>query len=150
MSHVVAARVMIPRWLERGGGYLLTTASAAGLLTNIGDAPYTATKHAAVGLSEWLSITYGDRGIKVSCVCPQGVKTDMLLGGAGDVAAEVVLAQGAIEPETVADAVVAGLGEERFLVLPHPEVADYVQRKTGDIDRWLRGMRRLQARFSGG
>lgn len=149
MSHVVAARVMIPRWLERGGGYLLTTASAAGLLTNLGDAPYSATKHAAVGLAEWLAITYGDRGVKVSCLCPQGVRTDMLLGGAGALSAEVVLAQGAIEPADVADAVIAGLDDERFFILPHPEVADYARRLAADPDRWLAGMRRLQAKISG-
>ena len=147
MAHVQAARVMIPRWLERGGGHLLVTASAAGLLTNIGDAPYSATKHAAVGLAEWVAITYGDRGIGVSCLCPQGVKTDMLLGGAGDLAAEVVLAQGALEPEDVAAAAAQGLADDTFLILPHPEVATYAQRLAADPDRWLAGMRRLQARI---
>ncbi len=111
---------------------------------NIGNACYTATKHAAVGLAEWLAVAYGDRGIKVSCLCPQGVRTNMLLGAPGDPSTEVVLAQGAIEPEDVADAVVEGLRAERFLILPHPEVADYLRRKVEDPDRWLSGMRRLQ------
>jgi NAD(P)-dependent dehydrogenase (short-subunit alcohol dehydrogenase family) len=147
MAHVYAARALLPAMLARGEGYLLNTASAAGLLTNIGNAPYTVTKHAAVGLAEWLSITYGDRGIKVSCLCPQGVRTNMLLGSPGDPSTEVVLAQGAIEPEQLAEAVVEGLRDERFLILPHPEVADYVKRKAEDPDRWLAGMRRLQARI---
>src|SRR3954454_15578046 len=147
LAHVYAARAVLPSMLARGEGYLLNTASAAGLLTNIGNAPYTATKHAAVGLAEWLSITYGDQGIKVSCLCPQGVKTNMLLGSPGNAATEVVLAQGAIEPEQLADAVVEGLRTERFLILPHPEVAEYVRRKAEDPDRWLAGMRRLQARI---
>jgi NAD(P)-dependent dehydrogenase (short-subunit alcohol dehydrogenase family) len=147
MAHVFAARAVLPSMLARGEGYLLNTASAAGLLTNIGNAPYTATKHAAVGLAEWLAITYGDRGIKVSCLCPQGVRTNMLLGSPGDPSTEVVLAQGAIEPEELAAAVVEGLRAERFLILPHPEVAEYVQRKAADPDRWLTGMRRLQAKI---
>lgn len=146
-AHVQAARVMIPRWLQRGGGHLLVTASAAGLLTQIGDAPYSVTKAGAVGFAEWLAITYGDRGIAVSCLCPQGVRTDMVLGGAGALGAEVVAAQGLIEPADVADAAVKGLADERFLILPHPEVAEYVQRKASDRDRWLAGMRRLQARI---
>lgn len=147
LAHVYAARAVLPSMLARGEGYLLNTASAAGLLTNIGNAPYTATKHAAVGLAEWLSITYGDRGIKVSCLCPQGVRTNMLMGTPGNPATEVVLAQGAIEPEQLADAVVEGLRAERFLILPHPEVSEYVRRKAEDPDRWLAGMRRLQARI---
>src|SRR3954463_16111052 len=147
LAHVYAARAVLPSMLARGEGYLLNTASAAGLLTNIGNAPYTATKHAAVGLAEWLSITYGDQGIRVSCLCPQGVKTNMLLGSPGNPATEVVLAQGAIEPEQLADAVVEGLRAERFPILPHPEVAEYVRRKAEDPDRWLTGMRRLQARI---
>jgi NAD(P)-dependent dehydrogenase (short-subunit alcohol dehydrogenase family) len=147
LSHAVAARVMIPRWLERGGGQLLVTASAAGLLSNLGDAPYTATKHAAVGLAEWIAITYGDRGVRVACLCPQGVNTPMVTGGAGLLAAEVVVAQGLIEPEAVADTVIEALRDGRFWVLPHPEVAEYVRRKANDVDRWLAGMRRLQARI---
>jgi len=151
LAHVFAARAVLPSMLDRGDGYLVSTASAAGLLSNIGDAPYTVTKHAAVALAEWLSITYGDRGIKVSCLCPQGVNTDMLRSGLEPGgAATTVAAQGVIEPAEVADAVVAGLADERFLILPHPEVAEYVQRKAGDPDRWLAGMRRLQARFSAG
>jgi len=148
VAHVYAARAVLPSMLARGEGYLLNTASAAGLLTNLGNAPYTATKHAALGLAEWLAITYGDRGIKVSCLCPQGVRTNMLLGTPGDLSTEVVLAQGAIEPEEVAESVVAGLRDERFLILPHPEVADYVRHKADDPDRWLRGMRKLQHRIN--
>jgi NAD(P)-dependent dehydrogenase (short-subunit alcohol dehydrogenase family) len=147
MAHVYAARAVVPSMVARGEGYLLNTASAAGLLTNIGNAPYTTTKHAAVGLAEWLAITYGDKGIKVSCLCPQGVKTNMLLGAPGDPSTEVVLAQGAIEPEELAEAVVNGLRAETFLILPHPEVADYVRRKADDRDRWIAGMRRLQSKI---
>jgi NAD(P)-dependent dehydrogenase (short-subunit alcohol dehydrogenase family) len=149
MAHVYAARAVLPSMLARGEGYLLNTASAAGLLTNIGNAPYSVTKHAAVGLAEWLSITYGDRGINVSCLCPQGVRTNMLLSAPGDPSTEVVLAQGAIEPEQLADAVIEGLRAERFLILPHPEVSDYVRRKAEDPDRWIAGMRRLQAKIMG-
>jgi len=150
MAHVHAARAVVPSMLARGEGYLLNTASAAGLLANLGNAPYTVTKHAAVALAEWLAITYGDRGIKVSCLCPQGVRTPMLVGGldVGDTAAAMVLASGGmIEPEDVAEAVVVGLREERFLILPHPEVAEYYRRKADDPDRWIAGMRRLQARL---
>ena len=143
MAHVYAARAVLPGMLARGEGYLLNTASAAGLLTQIGSAPYSVTKHAAVAFAEWLAITHGDAGIKVSCLCPQGVKTDLLArarGGPGG-----FLQAGALEPEEVADAVIKGLDEERFLILPHPEVAEYFRRKATDYDRWLRGMRRLQA-----
>jgi NAD(P)-dependent dehydrogenase (short-subunit alcohol dehydrogenase family) len=150
MAHVYAARAVLPGMLARGDGYLLNTASAAGLLTNLGAAPYAVTKHGAVALAEWLAITHGDAGIKVSCLCPQGVRTPMLLGGldANDTAGNVVLASGGmIEPEDVAEAVVAGLRDERFLILPHPEVSDYFKRKADDYDRWLSGMRRLQARL---
>jgi NAD(P)-dependent dehydrogenase (short-subunit alcohol dehydrogenase family) len=155
MAHVYAARALLPTWLERGEGYLLTTASAAGLLTNLGDAPYSVTKHGAVALAEWLSVTYGDRGVRVSCLCPQGVRTPLLFGGPGGVtdgalAAEVVKAQRVIEPEEVADVVVEAVRDERFLVLPHPEVADYERARAGDRDRWLRSMRKLQARLLGG
>ncbi len=151
MAHVHAAQALLPGWLERGRGYLLTTASAAGLLTNLGDAPYSVTKHAAVGLAEWLAITYGERGVRVSCLCPQGVRTPLLFGSLadGELAAEVVKAQGVIEPEEVAEAVVAGLAEERFLILPHPEVARYEQARAADHDRWIGSMRRLQARITG-
>jgi NAD(P)-dependent dehydrogenase (short-subunit alcohol dehydrogenase family) len=144
MAHIYAARAVLPGMLARGEGYLLQTVSAAGLLSQIGSAPYAVTKHAALAFAEWLSITYGDRGIKVSCICPQGVLTDMLLrprpGG------ESFLKAGAVTPEHVADCAVAGLADERFLILPHPEVAEYFQRKASDYDRWLRGMRRLQAK----
>jgi NAD(P)-dependent dehydrogenase (short-subunit alcohol dehydrogenase family) len=148
MAHVYAARAVLPRMIARGEGYLLHTASAAGLLTNLGAAPYSVTKHAVVGLAEWLAITHGDQGIKVSCLCPQGVRTNMLLAGADDTAGAVVLAQGAIEPEDVAEAVVEGLRAESFLILPHPEVLTYFQRKAGDYDRWLGGMRQLQRRIA--
>jgi short-subunit dehydrogenase len=124
--------------LAAGGGYLLQTASAAGLLTQIGSAPYAVTKHAAVGFAEWLAMTYGDRGIKVSCLCPQGVRTRML-------PERSFLSETALDPQQVADAVVAGLADERFLILPHPEVAEYFRRKAGDYDRWLGGMRKLHA-----
>jgi NAD(P)-dependent dehydrogenase (short-subunit alcohol dehydrogenase family) len=150
MAHVYAARAVLPAMLDRGDGYLLHTASAAGLLTNVGNAPYSVTKHAVVALAEWLAITYGDRGIKVSCLCPQGVRTNMLMGGLGDLAADAVAAQGIIEPHEVAVAVVDAIADERFLVLPHPEVLTYFQRKAADYDRWLAGMRRLQARTAAG
>jgi NAD(P)-dependent dehydrogenase (short-subunit alcohol dehydrogenase family) len=147
MAHIWAARHLVPRMLERGGGYLLNTASAAGLLTQIGAAPYAVTKHAAVAFAEWLSITYGDRGLKVSVLCPQAVRTGMT---AGTESGGVAGVDGMLEPEAVADAVVAGLAAERFLILPHPEVAEYFRRKATDYDRWLAGMRRLQARFPTG
>lgn len=154
MAHVWAARAVLPSMLARGEGYLLHTASAAGLLTNIGAAPYAVTKAAAVALAEWLAVTHGDAGIRVSCLCPQGVNTAMLRGdanpaGADETGADVVRAAGTVlEPEDVAGIVVEGLAEERFLILPHPEVAEYWQRKAADPDRWLRGMRRLQARVT--
>lgn len=147
MAHVFAARALLPAWLARGQGYLLHTASAAGLLTNIGTLPYSVTKHAVVGLAEWLAITHGDAGLKVSCLCPQGVRTKMLAGG--DPAMERLLWDEAIEPEDVAAAVVDGLAAERFLILPHPQVADFLRRKADDYDRWLGGMRRLQRRVYG-
>lgn len=143
MAHIYAARAVVPQMLAHGEGYLLQTASAAGLLTQIGSAPYSVTKHAAVAFAEWLSITYGDKGIKVSCLCPQGVRTRMLLGEDGQ--GENFLVAGSVSAEEVANAVVEGLAAERFLILPHPEVAEYFQRKATDYDRWLRGMRRLQA-----
>ncbi|HUS61753.1 MAG TPA: SDR family oxidoreductase, partial [Acidimicrobiales bacterium] len=145
MAHVFATRAVLPSMLARGEGYLVSTASAAGLLTNIGAAPYAVTKHAAVALAEWLSVTHGDAGIKVSCLCPQGVVTNMLLGTGEDGAA--LLGAGALEPSAVADAVVDGVRAEQFLILPHPEVADYMQRRAGDHERWLRGMRRVQAAY---
>jgi NAD(P)-dependent dehydrogenase (short-subunit alcohol dehydrogenase family) len=151
MAHVYAARACLPGWRERGRGHLLITASAAGLLTNLGDAPYTATKHAAVGLAEWIAITHGDEGVTVSCLCPQGVRTPMVMAGLdGDqMAAQVVELMGLIEPDDVAAAVVEGLRSDRFLILPHPEVARYQQNKAADPDRWLAGMRKLQRRLPG-
>ena len=143
MAHIYAARAVLPAMLARGEGYLLNTVSAAGLLTTIGAAPYSVTKHAALAFAEWIAMTHGDAGIKVSCLCPQGVKTNMLKGslsGAGQ-----FLVDTALEPEEVADAVVKGLAEEKFLILPHPEALGYFQRKAADYDRWLRGMRKLQA-----
>ena len=151
-----AARHLLPGWLERGSGYWLGTASAAGLLTQIGSAPYSVTKHAAVAFAEWLSVTYGDRGIRASCLCPMGVNTAMLqaglaLEGEEGLGTRVVAATGdVLEPEDVADAVVDALREERFLVLPHPEVLEFFRRKGADYDRWLAGMRRLQAHVAGG
>ena len=147
MAHIYAARAVLPSMLARGAGYLLHTASAAGLLTQVEAAPYSVTKHAAVAFAEWLSIAHGDAGIKVSCLCPQGVLTRMLLGADGE--RHSFLRAGALEPEDVADAVVAGLAEERFLILPHSEVAEYFRRKADDYDRWLRGMRRLNAQARG-
>jgi NAD(P)-dependent dehydrogenase (short-subunit alcohol dehydrogenase family) len=150
MAHVRAARVLVPLWLERGEGYFVATASAAGLLSQIGMAPYSVTKHAAVAFAEWLSITYGARGIRVSCVCPMGVDTAMLSSGLVSsrderLAARVVAAAGAVmSPADVADEVLKAVALERFLVLPHPEVLEFYQRKGADYDRWLAGMRRLQ------
>lgn len=144
MAHVHAARAVLPRMLARGQGYLLQTASAAGLLSQIGSAPYAVTKHAAVAFAEWLSITYGDQGIRVSCLCPQGVRTNMLLGESGD--RRSFLSAGAVSVEQVADSVVKGIEAEAFLILPHPEVLEYFRRKGADYDRWLGGMRRLHAK----
>lgn len=151
LAHVVAARVVVPGMLERGGGTFLATASAAGILSQIGDAPYSVTKHAAVAFAEWLAITYGDQGLRVHCLCPQGVNTDLLRGGAeASTAVETVTMQGVIEPEAVAASVVEALADGHFLVLPHPEVTTYAQRRAGDPDRWLKGMRKLQALVLGG
>ena len=152
MSTVVAARHLVPRWVERGGGYLLVTASAAGLLTSLGDAAYSATKHAAVGLAEWLSITYGDRGIKVSCLCPQGVRTNMTMSAEaeGKLGIEQVRALGMIEPDEVAAAVVEGLDDERFLILPHPQALEYFRNKAENYGRWLGGMRKFHRQLSQG
>jgi NAD(P)-dependent dehydrogenase (short-subunit alcohol dehydrogenase family) len=150
-AHVLAARRLLPGWLERGKGHFLSTASAAGLLTQIGSAPYAVSKHAAVAFAEWMAITYGDRGVGASCLCPMGVNTPLLHAGeeAGGVAAQataVVRAAGRVlEPEEVADVVVQGLREGRFLLLPHPEVHEFLRRKADDPDRWIAGMRRLQA-----
>jgi NAD(P)-dependent dehydrogenase (short-subunit alcohol dehydrogenase family) len=143
MGHVYAARAVLPAMLARHEGYLLQTVSAAGLLTMLGSAPYSVTKHAALGLAEWLSITYGDLGIKVSALCPMGVRTRMLeraeFGGG------TFLLDDAIEPSEVAEAVIQGLDAEQFVIAPHPKVREYFRRKADDYDRWLAGMRRLQA-----
>jgi NAD(P)-dependent dehydrogenase (short-subunit alcohol dehydrogenase family) len=146
MAHVYAARAALPSMLARGEGYLLQTASAAGLLTNLGAASYSVTKHAAVALAEWLAVTYGDRGIKVSALCPQFVDTDMLTSMTDRPELAAWVQQATIQPEEVAEAVVQGLREERFLILPHHEVGEYFLRKATDYDRWLAGMRNLQAR----
>jgi NAD(P)-dependent dehydrogenase (short-subunit alcohol dehydrogenase family) len=146
MAHVYAARAVVPSMLARGEGYLLQTVSAAGLLTHIQSATYAVTKHASLAFAEWLSVAYGDRGIKVSALCPQGVKTDMLFRSEDALkdSKRAFLLDGALEPEVVADEVVKGIADERFLILPHPEVAEYFRRKAGDYDRWLKGMRRLR------
>jgi NAD(P)-dependent dehydrogenase (short-subunit alcohol dehydrogenase family) len=152
LSHVYAARAVLPSMLERGTGYILATCSAAGLLTSVDDAPYAVTKHAAVAHAEWLSIHYGGRGIKVSALCPQGVDTRMLRGGLeiGHRGAKVTAASGAVLPvERVVDAVVAGIAAEEFLILPHPEVAKYERHRATDRERWLAGMRTLAARAEG-
>jgi NAD(P)-dependent dehydrogenase (short-subunit alcohol dehydrogenase family) len=154
LAHLYAARAVVPLMIEQGGGYLLNTASAAGLLTQIGSMAYAVTKHAAVALSEWIAMTYGRKGIRVSVLCPQAVETnigpnspdaDKLIGGPG-----VASGDGVLSSERVAHVVTQALAEERFLVLPHPEVAEYVRRKADDVDRWLEGMRRFQDRLFAG
>ncbi len=147
-AHLFAARRLVPGWLVRGEGYFCSTASAAGLLAQIGSAPYSVTKHAAVAFAEWLSITYGDRGVRVSCLCPMGVNTNMLAAGdepgAGAASSVVRATSEVLEPETVAEVVLKGIGDERFLLLPHPDVQLHLERKAADVDRWLGGMRRLR------
>jgi NAD(P)-dependent dehydrogenase (short-subunit alcohol dehydrogenase family) len=145
MAHVRAARLLLPGWLARGTGTFVVTASAAGLLTMLGAAPYSVTKHAAEEYAEWLAATYSHRGLTVHCICPQGVRTQMLADSG--TAGQVVLAAAAIEPEQVADALAARLADGSFLVLPHPEVRDYFVARATDTDRWLRGMSRLQQRI---
>lgn len=145
MSHVWAARHLVPRMVARGGGYLLNTASAAGLLNQIGSAPYGVTKHAAVGLAEWLAMTHGDDGIKVSVLCPQAVRTAMTEGHEDHVAA----LDGMLEPADAAQACIEAIRTETFLVLPHPSVLEYMRLKTADYDRWIGGMRKLNRRFGG-
>lgn len=155
MSHVYAARAVLPGMVARGEGYLLHTASAAGLLTQLGAAPYSMSKHAAVSIAEWIAITYGDTGVKVSCLCPQAVRTEIaafLGGGAPPVKGEELMAgdvshasnDGVLEPADVARAVIDGLRDERFLILPHADVEKYEQRRAGDRDRWIRGMQKQQ------
>lgn len=144
MAHVYGARAVVPQMLERGEGYLLQTASAAGLLSHPESAVYAVTKHAAVALAEWLSIQYGDKGIHVSCLCPQGVRTPMLMGAQGD--RKSFLQENMVTPEQVAEDVIQAMRDERFLVLPHPEVLDYLRGKTADVERWLGGMRKLRAK----
>jgi NAD(P)-dependent dehydrogenase (short-subunit alcohol dehydrogenase family) len=144
MAHVWAARALLPEMVERGDGYLVSTASAAGLLTQVSAMAYSITKHAAVALAEWISITYGDAGVKVSCLCPQAVRTPMLDRALEDpIGAAPLLAGGLLEPEDVAGEVVKAIGEERFLILPHEAVAQYMALKGTNPERWLKGMRRL-------
>jgi NAD(P)-dependent dehydrogenase (short-subunit alcohol dehydrogenase family) len=151
MSHVYAARHLVPRMAARGGGHILITASAAGLLNQIGGAAYGVTKHAAVGFGEWLAISHGHEGIRVSLLCPQAVRTAMTTGDAeiGGTATAAAAGDGMMEPEVLADFVIEGLRDERFLILPHPEVLEYMRRKVGDYDRWIAGMNRLHLRLTG-
>ncbi|MEU1531018.1 SDR family oxidoreductase [Streptomyces fagopyri] len=148
MAHVRAAHELLPAWLERGSGRFVSTVSAAGLLTMIGAAPYSVTKHGAYAFAEWLSLTYRHKGLKVHAICPQGVRTDMLdaTGSAGD----LVLQPTAIEPEDVANALFAGIEEDRFLILPHPEVAGYYQVRAAEPDRWLTNMNHIQQKWEAG
>jgi NAD(P)-dependent dehydrogenase (short-subunit alcohol dehydrogenase family) len=142
MAHVWAGRAVLPAMVERGEGYFLVTASAAGLLNIVESAPYGVSKHAAVGFAEWLRIAYGRRGIRVSCLCPQSVQTEMTAHGAGSAGVD-----GILTAEQVAQTVVDTMREEAFLCLPHPEVASYLQSKTADYDRWLGGMQKMYARY---
>ncbi|KJS55412.1 SDR family oxidoreductase [Streptomyces rubellomurinus] len=148
MAHVRAAELLLPRWLERGEGRFLSTVSAAGLLTMLGSAPYAVSKHGALAFAEWLAATYRHRGVRVHALCPQGVRTDMLAstGAVG----EALLAPTAIAPEDVAAAALAGMREERFLLLPHPEVAEYYRHRATDPDRWIGGMNRMQRELEKG
>lgn len=147
MAHVRAAHLLLPDWLERGTGRFVSTVSAAGLLTMIGAAPYSVTKHGAHAFAEWLSLTYRHRGLKVHAICPQGVRTAML--DAAGSAGELVLAPTAVEPEDVVEALFAGMAEDRFLILPHPEAAAYYRARAEDPDRWLTGMNHLQQKWEG-
>ena len=141
LAHIRVARILVPKMLARGGGYLLNTASAAGLLAQIGSAPYSVTKHAAVSFAEWLAITHGAEGLKVSVLCPQGVDTPMIAG----VDTSTVAKDGIVTPEHVSDICVEAIGDERFLILPHPVVGDYIKQKGADPERWISGMQRWQA-----
>lgn len=157
MAHVRAARQLVPGWIERGSGYFVSTASAAGLLTQIGSATYSVTKHGAVGFAEWLAVTYGDDGIGVSCLCPMGVDTDMLRSGmtsgggeGGKVAAAAVTGAGEVlAPRDVADQVLRAVTEGTFLITPHTDVREFLRRKVDDHDRWIRGMQRYQRHLTG-
>ncbi|WP_069165006.1 SDR family oxidoreductase [Nocardia altamirensis] len=158
LAHVRAARLLVPEWLSRGSGYFVSTASAAGLLTQLGSAPYAVSKHAAVGFAEWLSVTYGDKGIRVSCVCPMGVDTQLLHSGLGasehsaeaELAIKAVTTAGKVlSPDEAAEVVLAGVDAEHFLILPHPEVLKMYRYKGSDYDRWIDGMRRFQAALLG-
>lgn len=155
-AHVRAAQLLVPGWLERGRGYFVSTASAAGLLTQLGSPTYAVSKHAAVGFAEWLAVTYGDRGIGVSCLCPMGVDTDLLKAGVESADAQAALASAAVtqagevlSAEQVADDVLAAVAEERFLVLPHPQVLDMYRGKGADYDRWVAGMQRYRTSLGG-
>ncbi|MFF8276405.1 SDR family oxidoreductase [Streptomyces lateritius] len=147
MAHVRAARALLPEWLERGSGRFVSTVSAAGLLTMVGAAPYSVSKHGAYAFAEWLSLTYRHRGVKVHAICPQGVRTDMLTAAGS--AGELVLTPTAIEPEDVADSLFDAIESDRFLVLPHPEVADYYRARATDPERWLGNMNHLQRKWEG-
>ncbi len=143
MAHVHAARAVVPVMLKQGGGYIVATASAAGLLMQVDSATYTVSKHAAVAFAEWLAVNYAERGIRVSCLCPQGVRTPMLFGPEGN--RRSFLSEGSVSAEEAAAHVLEAMEAERFLVLPHPEVAEYERRRATDRDRWLAGMRRMRA-----
>ena len=154
-QHVLLSRLLLPDWLERDEGYFVATASAAGLLTQIGSAPYSVTKHATVAFAEWLSLTYGDRGLRVSCLAPMGVETAMLTpgepGALESLGSRVVREAGAVlTPDEVAAIVLQAMADERFLILPHPEVLQFFERKASNYERWLSGMRRLQAATAAG
>ena len=145
MAHVRAARLLLGPWLERGSGHLICTVSAAGLLTVPGSAPYAVTKHGALAFAEWLAVTYAHRGLTVQAICPLGVRTPMLDGA--DPRTEALLGASAIQPEAVADAVLEGIADGRFLILPHPEVAGMYAGRAAETDRWLRGMSKVQQRL---